>query len=155
MISTSSWDAFTTGITDSSFCAITDSARDRSSSCIKQGFLLTALHMVSFREPPDNRYLRISTNCDVLIDCDYADIFNSHKTQKNIVTMVCARKNMVIPYGTIQIDNQKQILSMQEKPAYLPYRTCLDFILCCSASASVMKSFWETLCITSYLYTEP
>ncbi len=77
------------------------------------------------------------TNCDVLIDCDYADIFNSHKTQKNIVTMVCARKNMVIPYGTIQIDNQKQILSMQEKPAveynintgvYLIEPQFLDFI---------------------------
>lgn len=57
------------------------------------------------------------TNCDVLIDCDYAEILASHKEQGNIVTMVCARKNMVVPYGTIEIGREHQILSMQEKPA--------------------------------------
>lgn len=57
------------------------------------------------------------TNCDVLVDCDYAKIFEAHKKQENIVTMVCAKKNLTIPYGTIEINEKCQILSMKEKPA--------------------------------------
>lgn len=57
------------------------------------------------------------TNCDVLVDCDYAQIFKAHRQQGNTVTMVCARKNLTIPYGTVEIDEKCQILSMKEKPA--------------------------------------
>lgn len=57
------------------------------------------------------------TNCDVLIDCDYAKILDFHKERENTITMICAKKNMVIPYGTIEIDDKQQILSMKEKPA--------------------------------------
>lgn len=56
------------------------------------------------------------TNCDVLIDCNYADILAQHKEYGNIITMVCAKKNLMIPYGTIEIGEQNQILSMKEKP---------------------------------------
>lgn len=56
------------------------------------------------------------TNCDVLIDCNYADILAHHKECKNIITMVCAKKNLVIPYGTVEIGEGHQILSMKEKP---------------------------------------
>lgn len=57
------------------------------------------------------------TNCDVLIDCDYAKILDFHKERENTITMICAKKNMVIPYGTIEIDDKQQIISMKEKPA--------------------------------------
>lgn len=57
------------------------------------------------------------TNCDVLIDCDYAKILDFHKEHKNTITMICAKKNMVIPYGTVEIDDKQQILSLKEKPA--------------------------------------
>lgn len=57
------------------------------------------------------------TNCDVLVDCDYAQIFEAHREQGNIVTMVCAKKNLIIPYGTVEIGEECQILSMKEKPA--------------------------------------
>lgn len=56
------------------------------------------------------------TNCDVLIDCNYAEIRDFHKKNKNLVTMICAKKNQVIPYGTIEIGREHQILSMKEKP---------------------------------------
>ena len=56
------------------------------------------------------------SNCDVLIDCDYAEMLAWHKKQGNILTMVCAKKNLVIPYGTIEIGEAHQILSMEEKP---------------------------------------
>lgn len=57
------------------------------------------------------------TNCDVLVDCDYAQIWDAHKEQGNIATMVCARKKLIIPYGTVEISEECQILSMKEKPA--------------------------------------
>ena len=57
------------------------------------------------------------TNCDVLVDCDYARIYEAHREQGNTVTMVCAKKKLVIPYGTIEIGEEGQILSMKEKPA--------------------------------------
>ncbi|MDE7224117.1 MAG: NTP transferase domain-containing protein [Acetatifactor sp.] len=57
------------------------------------------------------------TNCDVLVDCDYARIWEAHQKQGNIVTMVCARKKLIIPYGTVEISEECQILSMKEKPA--------------------------------------
>lgn len=56
------------------------------------------------------------SNCDVLIDCDYASILAEHRKQGNILTMVCAKKNLVIPYGTIEIGEGQQIRSMKEKP---------------------------------------
>ncbi len=56
------------------------------------------------------------TNCDVLLDCNYADMLDAHRRSGNIITMVCARKNLVIPYGTIEIGESRQIVSMTEKP---------------------------------------
>lgn len=61
------------------------------------------------------------SNCDVLIDCDYAKMLAWHRENKNIFTMVCAKKNLVIPYGTIEIGKEQQILSMKEKPEVAYY----------------------------------
>lgn len=60
------------------------------------------------------------SNCDIIVNADYATILESHKQHKNMVTMVCAKKNISIPYGTIQIDEQGNVESMKEKPL-LPY----------------------------------
>ncbi len=56
------------------------------------------------------------SNCDILIDADYGDIFNYHKQSKNIITMVCAVKNFKIPYGVIKLDENGEIYSIKEKP---------------------------------------
>ena len=56
------------------------------------------------------------TNCDVLTDCDYAQVLQAHRAQGNTVTVVCAEKKVIIPYGTVEIDGECQILSMKEKP---------------------------------------
>lgn len=56
------------------------------------------------------------SNCDVLLDCSYAQMLEAHKNNGNIITMICAKKNLVIPYGTIEIGDRQQILSMKEKP---------------------------------------
>lgn len=56
------------------------------------------------------------TNCDILIEEDYADILRYHREQKNLVTMVCAVKNMTIPYGTVEVTKDNKAVGLQEKP---------------------------------------
>ena len=56
------------------------------------------------------------TNCDNLLLSDYESILKFHKENKNVITMVCAHKNIVIPYGVINMGVNGTIESMQEKP---------------------------------------
>lgn len=58
------------------------------------------------------------SNCDILIDADYADILKKHQREKNIITMVCARKRFEIPYGTVQTDHDGNVTALQEKPGF-------------------------------------
>ena len=58
------------------------------------------------------------TNCDILIEADYKAIYDYHKTSGNIITMVCARKKVVIPYGTVETDEQGQVMALKEKPSF-------------------------------------
>lgn len=58
------------------------------------------------------------TNCDILIEEDYAEILKYHKEHNNLVTMVCAVKNMVIPYGTVEISEDDKVLGLREKPEF-------------------------------------
>lgn len=56
------------------------------------------------------------SNCDILLDADYGDILNYHKSQGNIITMVCAVKHFTVPYGVIELNNDGTIQTMREKP---------------------------------------
>lgn len=56
------------------------------------------------------------TNCDILIDQDYRDLWDFHKDQKNELTLVSSLKNIYIPYGTVKVGDQGQLLEINEKP---------------------------------------
>ncbi len=56
------------------------------------------------------------TNCDILIDADFADVYKHHKENNNLITMVCAVKNFTIPYGVIELDDKGCISKVTEKP---------------------------------------
>ena len=56
------------------------------------------------------------SNCDILLDADFADLAAYHKKQGNLITMVCAAKHFTVPYGVIQLGENGSIQSMQEKP---------------------------------------
>ena len=58
------------------------------------------------------------TNCDILIDADFGDIYEYHKKNGNLVTMICARKHMTVPYGVIEQDENGNISAMKEKPEF-------------------------------------
>ncbi len=56
--------------------------------------------------------------CDSLILADYSEIVKFHKKNKNDITMICARKNITIPYGIVNIDEKDVLESIEEKPEY-------------------------------------
>lgn len=58
----------------------------------------------------------ILSNCDILIEEDYEKMYNYHKKEKNLITMVCSLKNIKIPYGVIEISETGEIEKMKEKP---------------------------------------
>lgn len=64
----------------------------------------------------DNTF--VLTNCDTLIEADFSQIYQYHKEQNNIITMICSLKNYQIPYGVINLGNGGQIESMEEKPTF-------------------------------------
>lgn len=55
-------------------------------------------------------------NCDALLTANYESMIKFHKENGNIITMVCAYKNMNIPYGVVEMGVNGIIESMQEKP---------------------------------------
>ena len=56
------------------------------------------------------------TNCDILVEADYEQIYRCHQEAGNRITMVCARQNMKIPYGVVEAGEQGKLLTMKEKP---------------------------------------
>lgn len=58
------------------------------------------------------------SNCDILIEQDYSEILEYHKTNGNDVTIVAALKHYPIPYGTIKTTENGQLVSLQEKPEF-------------------------------------
>jgi dTDP-glucose pyrophosphorylase len=58
----------------------------------------------------------ILSNCDILIEEDYEKIYNYHKKENSLITMVCSLKNIQIPYGVIEISETGEIDNMKEKP---------------------------------------
>lgn len=58
------------------------------------------------------------TNCDIIVEEDYSEIMKYHKEQKNIITIVSATKNTVIPYGTIELSTEGQVVKLTEKPSF-------------------------------------
>ena len=55
-------------------------------------------------------------NCDVLLTANYERIINFHKESGNVITMVCAYKNIRIPYGVVEMGTNGLIKEMKEKP---------------------------------------
>lgn len=58
------------------------------------------------------------TNCDTLVEADYMDILQHHRKQHNIATMVCAVKNVTVPYGTVELSEDGRASNIKEKPNF-------------------------------------
>ena len=56
------------------------------------------------------------TNCDILIEQDYSEIYNYHKENGNEITLVSALNHIKFPYGIINTGKDGELLSINEKP---------------------------------------
>ena len=56
------------------------------------------------------------TNCDILIHADYENLYEYHQKSGNVMTIVTALKNIVVPYGVLRSRDQGIVTSMEEKP---------------------------------------
>lgn len=56
-------------------------------------------------------------NCDILLDSDFKNILLWHRGEKALITLIGCHKEMVIPYGTLQIDNS-YLKNINEKPTF-------------------------------------
>ena len=59
------------------------------------------------------------SNCDIIVEEDYSQIYNYHKQNKNEITLVAAMKYLKIPYGTIETKEDGLLDSMKEKPEFV------------------------------------
>lgn len=55
-------------------------------------------------------------NSDALILADYSDLYAHHKKTGNDITVVSALKNITVPYGVLNANDNGEIESMEEKP---------------------------------------
>lgn len=58
----------------------------------------------------------ILSNCDILIEEDYEKMYQYHKKEENLITIICSLKKIRIPYGVIEIGKHGEIDNMKEKP---------------------------------------
>lgn len=56
------------------------------------------------------------SNCDILVDCDYADLLRTHREERNDVTAVAAVNVQSLPYGVFECDATGRLLQLREKP---------------------------------------
>ena len=56
--------------------------------------------------------------CDSLMLLDYGEVLKYHKKNNNDITIICANKNMVIPYGIVKMNNNNELKEIVEKPEY-------------------------------------
>lgn len=56
------------------------------------------------------------TNCDTLLQTNYESLLKFHRENANVITMVCAHKNVSIPYGVVEMGQNGRIEAMREKP---------------------------------------
>lgn len=58
------------------------------------------------------------SNCDILVNADFECIYKTHKAKGNKITFVCSMKDVVIPYGVVETDQDGMITRMKEKPGF-------------------------------------
>ncbi len=56
------------------------------------------------------------SNCDILVDQDYRDVYDYHLESHNDLTVVSAVKNFRIPYGVIETGDNGLLTGLKEKP---------------------------------------
>lgn len=58
------------------------------------------------------------SNCDVLVEADYGEVYRFHAEHGNHITLVGSMKQYTIPYGVCEIGDEGDLVGIREKPEY-------------------------------------
>ena len=58
------------------------------------------------------------SNCDVIINADYASILDYHNEEHFELTLVGSMQNYTIPYGVCEANKDGELIALQEKPHF-------------------------------------
>lgn len=58
------------------------------------------------------------SNCDIIIQCDYSEIYIFHKKAKFDLTLVSCTQHHIIPYGVCKLESDGSLETIKEKPEY-------------------------------------
>lgn len=58
------------------------------------------------------------TNCDIIIEQDYSEIYDYHQQAGNQITIVASLKHLQLPYGVIYTGENGKLTDISEKPEF-------------------------------------
>lgn len=58
------------------------------------------------------------TNCDTIINSDYADLYDFHLSHNYDITLVASMKQYVVPFGTCHLNGSGHLDHIEEKPDF-------------------------------------
>lgn len=58
------------------------------------------------------------SNCDIIIEADYADLYRFHTKNSYDITLVASAKQFNIPYGICELNGSGSLKRIREKPEY-------------------------------------
>ncbi len=58
------------------------------------------------------------TNCDIVVEADYADIVDYHRQTGNLITIVASMRHLTIPYGVCETAEGGALVRITEKPEF-------------------------------------
>lgn len=58
------------------------------------------------------------TNCDIIINADFTDLYKFHQKNNFAITLVASAKEYIIPYGTCELNGDGHLACLNEKPQY-------------------------------------
>ena len=58
------------------------------------------------------------SNCDIIINCNYFEIYKFHKKANFDLTLVSSIQHHIIPYGVCKLENDGSLKTIREKPEY-------------------------------------
>ncbi len=58
------------------------------------------------------------SNCDIVIETDYADLYRFHLQNRHDITLVASAKQFNIPYGICELNGRGSLERIEEKPEY-------------------------------------
>ena len=60
----------------------------------------------------------IITNCDVIVDLDYSDLYQFHNKGNYDITLVASANEFTLPYGVCVLNEEGSLDLIQEKPKF-------------------------------------